>query len=184
MPIYPNPTPTDSLDMPRLTEAVKTEIVLLLAGFHSPTGVAVRLRVDLGIEVHRSQVIRYDPTKPCYEGGDRWREIFRRARERHIEEIASIPIAHMGFRLNQLQEIMFKAKDSGNIRLAMRAIAQAAREVGSNPIARAREPERPTMSMEEQRAAVARILDRALSQIGPEVGAARSSADTEAMPTS
>lgn len=167
--------------MPRLTEALKTEIVLLLAGFHSPTGVAVRLREDLGIEVHRSQVIWYDPTKPCYEGGDRWREIFWRARERHIEEIASIPIAHMGFRLNQLQNILFKAMDGGNYRLAMRALAQAAREVGSVPLERERAAERATMSMQEQRAAVARIIDSALSHIGPDVGAARSSPDSGAM---
>lgn len=168
--------------MPRLTEAVKTEIVLLLAAFHGPSGVAVRLRENLGIEVHRSQVIRYDASKPCYEGGDRWREIFWRARERHIEEIASIPIAHMGFRLNQLQEIMFEAKNSGNLRLAMRALAQAAREVGSNPIAREREPERATMSEEEQRAALARIFDRALGHVSPNASAARSSADPETIP--
>jgi hypothetical protein len=151
--------------MPVLKDPQKTEIVRLLAAFHTPTGVAVKLQEDIGICVDRAQVIRYDPTKPCYEGGDRWRAIFWEARKRYLQEIASIPIAHSGFRLNQIQIIFEEAERRGNYRLALRALEQAAREAqavqgaGGNL---ASQP--PHMEADEARRALKEYLKRSVEQ--------------------
>jgi len=151
--------------MPVLDDPQKTEIVRLLAAFHTPTGVAVKLREDVGICVDRAQVIRYDPTKPCFEGGDKWRAIFWEARKRYLQEIACIPISHSGFRLNQIQNIFDEAERRGNYRLALRALDQAAREAqavqhaGTNGATTS-----PSMSADEARSALKEYLRRSVEE--------------------
>jgi len=156
--------------MPHLTDAQKTHIVMLLATFDTPIAVVVRMREDAGIEIDRSQVIRYDPTKPCFEGSERWREIFWATRKAYLEQLDPIPIAHKAYRLNELQRIYGRASQSGNLVLAMATLRQAAEEVGgaltNEQTLNVRRPV-DEMTAEERRAAMTELVRKALSQKEP-----------------
>lgn len=160
--------------MAKLTDTEKHEIVILLARFTSYSDVAVIMSREHGIEIDRLQARTYDPENPRYAAGERWRQIFEAARTKYLEDIADIPIASQAFRLNQLNELFFKAKQQGNIALAMKLLDQAAAESG-----RIKPVESPTsydrhyselrnLTPEERRARVSEMLrdamDRAASK--------------------
>lgn len=115
--------------MADLDERTKLRIVLALAQFETPVDIAKELQSE-GIDTDRRQVGGYDPTRPYYEAGERWREIFNAERKRYIEDVQSVPIANQGFRLNALQKTYEKAAASGNRVLANQTLRQAAEEVG------------------------------------------------------
>jgi len=116
--------------MAALSDSEKHEIVTLLGQFVRPADVVIHIRQRFGVQIDRFQVRTYDPTNPRYEAGPNWRPIFDAAREAHLASIKAIPIAHKGYRLNTLQRILDAAMKAGNVRLAARILAQAAREAG------------------------------------------------------
>lgn len=151
--------------MAMLTDDQKLYVVQLLATFNSPTAVVMRLKEDASVEVDRSQVIRYDPTKPCFQGGDHWREIFTATRQAYLSTIQTIPIASKAFRLNELQRNYDKASRNGNIVLAISILRQAAEEsAGAVPnVEKDNIRERiAAMSPEERRAAAEEMIRRTL----------------------
>ncbi len=157
--------------MAKLSEREKEEIVTLLARFRSPAQVVVHMREHWGVEVDRFQVRSYDPTNARYEGGDKWRSVFEAARAAYLGSIEDVPIAHAGYRLNELQRNYDRASQAGNLVLANAILRQAAWEAGRIP---AREPlERNTaplavrdMTPEERRARMVEILNDALGRRG------------------
>lgn len=158
--------------MPKLTEAQKEEIVVLFATFKRPADVVVHMREEWGIEVSRYQVRCYDPSNPRYEAGDKWREVFTAHRKRYLEEVASVPIANQGFRMNLLNEMALKAFHKGEIALAAHVLEQAAKEMGrvlTNKsevrISDTRKPAARDMTPEDRKHAMADLIRQAMEQM-------------------
>lgn len=117
--------------MAKLSERAKVFVVQALACRMSPTDVALQVKQELGIQIGREHVNRYDPTK----GGradlsPHLRAIFWATRERFFAEIALIPIAQQAVRLRALQREFERAKARGDVPLLLKLLEVAAKEVG------------------------------------------------------
>jgi len=152
--------------MAKLEDCHKQFIVDQLAEFRTAAEVSRLLREEWGVEVNRFQVRTYDPTKPAYAGGDKWREIFNAKRKAYLGSFDGLPIASDGFRLREMQAFYFSARDKGNVGLSMKILKEAgeltsriASKIPPNMIPR---PAHYDMTMEEKRAAVADMLRKAL----------------------
>lgn len=166
----------------RLSEQEKHVIVTLLAQFHRPADVVVQLREHFGVEVDRFQVRSYDPTNPRYEAGEKWRSIFKIAREAHLRSVDDVPIAHLAYRLGELQKLYERAAQAGNLVLASALLRQAAWETcgmkAARPAPSAADQFGPaSMSAAERRERVGDMLKAALEQAGtaPQISIPRSS---------
>lgn len=115
-----------------LSEHDKHTVVILLARFESPAAVAVQMRELYGVNTDRFQVRTYDPTCNRYEAGQRWQSVFWGERDRYLNELSEVPIAHKAYRLAMLQRILDRAMHDGNFRLAKATLRQAAEEVGDS----------------------------------------------------
>lgn len=116
--------------MADLTEPQKYEIVEALACYCEPSTIIARFRLEHGLNLTHKQVGRYDPTRPYYEAGDKWRDIFDARRKKYLENVASHPNAHQGYRLGLLQEGIEAAKKAKNWPLVAQLLEQSANEVG------------------------------------------------------
>lgn len=157
--------------MAELTEPQKREIVEGLAAFQSPTSIIDHFRSVHGLELTHKQVGRYDPTRPYFDAGERWRAIFEARRRTSLESIADVPVAHKAYRLSILQEGVEVARAAGNWGLVMQLLKQAAREVGGALTNERIESaaDRPLaardMTQEERKAALAEIIEKAADQM-------------------
>lgn len=116
--------------MAELTEPQKLEIVEALACFRSTTEIIKHFETVHDLKLPHDQVGTYDPTRPYYKAGDKWREIFEARRKAYLEDVATVPNANQGFRLNELHTLYEKAKSAGNLVLAAQLLEQSAKEVG------------------------------------------------------
>lgn len=117
--------------MATLNDAHKRVIVQALACWDTPTEVSELMREQFGIEVPRTQVAQYDPTKVAGQGlAKKWRELFDATRKRFREEVAEIPIADQAFRLRALGKIYDRHMSRGNVVGAAGVLEQAAKESG------------------------------------------------------
>jgi hypothetical protein len=105
-----------------LSEHHKEAIVLLLARYRTPAEVALVMREEFELELAIQQIVKYDPSRPVYEAGERWLPVF--------EAAAAVPVANQGFRLNLLQQGIDAAKKSKNWKLVAELTEQASKEVG------------------------------------------------------
>lgn len=115
--------------MAELSEAQKLEIVTRLARFDVPMEI-VNDFGSRGVQVTPTQVGTYDPTRSYYEAGDKWREIFDAARKVYLEEVATLPMANQGFRLNELHRLYHKALSKNLFSVAQSLLEQASKESG------------------------------------------------------
>lgn len=151
--------------MAKLEDHHKQFIVEQLAEFRTAAEVSRLLKEEWGVEVDRFQVRTYDPSKVAYAGSDKWREIFDARRKAYLNQRNDLPILSDIFRLRQLQDLYFKARDSGNMGLALKILQQA--EDASEAI-NARQPKEDDrqsfrgMTPDERRQAVAEMLREAL----------------------
>lgn len=114
-----------------LKDAHKRFIVQALACWDSPQDVADAVKVDFGLDVHRSQVAQYDPTKVAGQKlAKKWVDLFEATRKRFREEVAEIPIADQAFRLRALGKIYERHLSRGNVVGAAAVLEQAAKEAG------------------------------------------------------
>ena len=116
--------------MAELDSEQKLAIVQALACFTTPAEVTVMMKEQFDLEVVIQQVVKYDPTKPSYQGAEKWRELFNETRKAYIEQVSEVPIANQGYRLQQLQKNLDKAVKAKNFVLANATLKQAAEEVG------------------------------------------------------
>lgn len=116
--------------MKRLPERVKRRIVEHLACFYSHAEVVHLIEQEFQITLTSRHVRAYDPTSFQCAASDRLRTYHATVRERIANEVATIPIAHRAFRLQELQNIYDKAASAGNVEMAARTLEQAAKEVG------------------------------------------------------
>ena len=116
--------------MERLTENTKRRIVEHLACYRSHAETAQLVNEEFEISLTPRHIRAYDPNTFQYAGSQRWIDYFGLVREKFALEIGSSAISHRAYRLNQLQELFYDAKDNGNLRQAMKMLEQAAKEVG------------------------------------------------------
>jgi hypothetical protein len=117
--------------MAKLTDAHKRFIVQALACWDSPQEVADAVKVEFGLDAHRSQVAQYDPTKAAGQKlAKKWVDLFEATRKRFREEVAEIPIADQAFRLRALGKIYERHLSRGNVVGAAAVLEQAAKEAG------------------------------------------------------
>lgn len=117
--------------MAKLTDKQKLFIVKALACYDTPTQVAAAVKEEFGIEVARTQVSKYDPTKEA--GCDlsaKLCAIFDATRAGFIEQVKDIPISSQAFRLRALGRMLNKVESQGNVPLAAQILEQAAKEAG------------------------------------------------------
>lgn len=109
----------------------KRFIVESLAAFCSPTEVAHAVKENYGLTMSPQAVQCYDPTRRAgYRLNDDLYEIFKRAREKHLEQIGNIGIAHRRFRLEKLDEAVRELRDKGAYLQMAKLLEIAAKEVG------------------------------------------------------
>lgn len=142
--------------MATLTDGVKRFIVQALACFDTPTQVAVAVKEEFGVDVHRSQIAQYDPTRAAGEKlAGRWRVLFADTRSRFRQEVSEIPIANRSYRLRALSRLAEKAENMRNLALTAQLYEQAAKECGDMYVNRKIEPDKPLGSLADQQHAVA-----------------------------
>lgn len=119
--------------MAELTDQIKEGIVIQLARFRRPAEVSVWVREEFGIDLGENavqQIVKYDPTRPAFDAGEKWRPIFEAAREDYLTNVKAVPAANQGYRLSILQRGIEDAVSKKNWRLAADLTEQAAKEVG------------------------------------------------------
>lgn len=160
--------------MAEFTEAQKLEIVTMLACFREPATIVKHLGDEYGIETDTRQIGAYDPTRSYYDAGDKWRDIFDAKRKQYIEEVASVPSANQGFRLNLLHEQIVKAAREDKPALMAQLLEQVAKEVGGVltnmrdvRIDDNRRPRVSEMSAEDRKAMLAGLIAEAMAKRDP-----------------
>jgi len=152
--------------MAKLEDCHKQFIVEQLAEFRSAAEVSRLLREEFDVEVDRFQVRSYNPDSARYAGGDKWREIFDARRRGYLGKVENLPIASDAFRLRQLEDFYFRARDMGNMVLALKILKQAEEATekinARQPKAEERGGSFRDMTPEERRQAVANMLREAL----------------------
>ena len=108
----------------------KLEVVTMLACFRDLKTVQDHFRDEHQLELSMRQIGSYDPTRTYYEAGENFRALFDAKRAAYLQEVASIPIANQGFRLNLLNEQAMKAFKENKPALGAQLLEQAAKEVG------------------------------------------------------
>jgi hypothetical protein len=116
--------------MAHLTREQQVFVVLQLACFCTPTEIVRSVSEMFGVTINRQQAYKYSPTGNA-RLTERWRHLFAETRAAFIADAAIVGIAHRSYRLNQLQELLDKARRSGNDSLAAQLLQHAAREVGN-----------------------------------------------------
>ena len=155
--------------MADLTDDQKLEIVAALACFREPAAIIAHFQSEHGLDLTHKQIGRYDPHRSYYAGGEKWRGIFDAKRKAYLEEIASVPIANQGFRLNVLNEMAQKALRENKPALVAQLLKQAAEEVGGAltnqrgfHVEENRRQRVADMTPEDRRAAMAELIRQAM----------------------
>lgn len=116
--------------MADLTNAAKVRLVTLLAQFSTASDAARIVSDEFGVTLTRAQAWKYDATRSGCNTSPRLRLLFAEIRERWLNDLSSIPIAHQGHRLRALNRLASKMELAGDHAGAMKALEQAARETG------------------------------------------------------
>jgi hypothetical protein len=115
----------------KLTDETKAFVVKALACWDPPSVVARALQEEYGVELARSSVEAYDPTRRAGRRlAERWRQLFQDTRSAFLEDASAIGVAHQVVRLRALDRMAQEAEAAGDFALAARLLAQAAREWG------------------------------------------------------
>lgn len=117
--------------MATLSGEVKAFIVQSLACFDTPSMVVESVKKEYGLAISRQQVESHDPTKANGKGlAEKWKELFKKTRERFQTEISDIPIANKAYRLRTLDRMAANTEKMRNFALTAQLIEQAAKECG------------------------------------------------------
>jgi len=117
--------------MARLSAPMQLAIVRGLACFDTPSEVAAAVKEEFGVDITRQQVATYDPTKAAGRNvSAKLRAVFDASRQAFLTDMDDIPISHLSYRLQRLQQQLEKAEERGNIAMAAALLEQAAKECG------------------------------------------------------
>ncbi|PPD54456.1 MAG: hypothetical protein CTY12_02985 [Methylotenera sp.] len=140
--------------MTLLKNEVKIYIVQALASYDTPQQVADAVYEEYGIEIDRSQVQQYDPTKVAGKTlGKKHSDLFYETRKKFLNELANIPISHKVFRLRSLQRMHDFHMSRKNYIAAQSVLEQAAKEVGqlyTNKIQHGGDKDNPMLAFFQQ----------------------------------
>ena len=115
----------------RLTDDVRSFIVVANACFDPPAVVAAAVKNEFGEVVSPQAIEAYDPTKRAGRIlSKKWRALFAETRKAFLEDTSKIGISHKAVRLRALQRMADKAESMGNMALAAQLHEQAAKECG------------------------------------------------------
>jgi len=126
----PNLPPVRRSTRPHLPVAAKHRIVQLFAQFHKVNEVRDVITEEFGLTLSNESLRHYDPMSPKCAMSVRLRELYREARERHLNDISSIGVAHQVHRLRVLDRMVHKAENKEQFSLAAQLLKQAAEEMG------------------------------------------------------
>jgi hypothetical protein len=113
-----------------LPHEAKTRLITLLAQFSGPAEAARTVSKEFGVTLTRAQAWKYDPTRRGCKISSRLRELFHVVRDQYLSEVQRIGIAHSSHRLRVLDRLVPKLIERGDYNGAIRALEQAAKEVG------------------------------------------------------
>jgi hypothetical protein len=117
--------------MARLNKRVKLYIVRSLATYETPSETARGVQEEFGIEVTKQQCEAYDPTKKTGQDlSEEFKAEFYRVRKEMNDNLSSIPIANIAYRLMRLQKFIDLAQFKANPVIVPSLMEQAAKEVG------------------------------------------------------
>lgn len=117
--------------MARLNKRVKLYIVRSLATYETPSETARGVQEEFGIEVTKQQCEAYDPTKKTGQDlSEEFKTEFYRVRKEMNDNLSSIPIANIAYRLMRLQKFIDLAQFKENPVIVPSLMEQAAKEVG------------------------------------------------------
>lgn len=117
--------------MARLNKRVKLYIVRSLATYETPSETARGVQEEFGIEVTKQQCEAYDPTKKTGQDlSEEFKAEFYRVRKEMNDNLSSIPIANIAYRLMRLQKFIDLAQFKENPVIVPSLMEQAAKEVG------------------------------------------------------
>lgn len=112
---------------------VQTFVVQQLAMYNTPQEIARLVKEIFDQEISRQLVASYDPSKPNYSAGKKWKALFYRERESHLSDVKKIPVANQAYRLRVIQNQIDRLLSSGgstNVKLLQSLLEQAAKEIG------------------------------------------------------
>lgn len=113
-----------------LPMTIKRFVTMCLACFDTPTETQQKVRQEFSVVVSRQAVHKYDPTRVAGETlSEELRTLFFDTRERFIEELEKLPLAHRATRLRRLESVYDEARDKGDRKSALAALALAAKEM-------------------------------------------------------
>lgn len=114
-----------------LTEDTKITLVQALACYDTPSQAAEAVAQAHGVKIGRDQAIKYDPTKPAGKNlSKKLRDIFHQTRKSFLEDVSTIPVAQLSYRLRILQRNIERAESRGNAAMVATLLEQAAKEMG------------------------------------------------------
>ncbi|MFA3599889.1 DUF2280 domain-containing protein [Acinetobacter baumannii] len=117
--------------MARLNKRVKLYIVRSLATYETPSETARGVQEEFGIEVTKQQCEAYDPTKKTGQDlSEEFKAEFYRVRKEMNDNLSSIPIANIAYRLKRLQRFIDLEQFKENPVIVPSLMEQAAKEVG------------------------------------------------------
>ncbi len=120
-----------AITAPKLTFALKVEVVRRLAAFEQPHAIAKAMKEDFGIEITPQAIAFYDPTRySSSPRSKRWSDLFWQMRAEVIAHIADVGAAHRAVRLRWLDQMARAQIDKGDTAEARALLKQAADEVG------------------------------------------------------
>lgn len=116
--------------MSDLSHEAKVRLITLMAQFCGPSEAAKIVSDEYGVTIDRRTAWKYDASKKGCSVSARYRRMFQEIRERWLNDMATIPISHQGHRLRLLDRLAIKLESEGDYGGALKAIEQAAKEVG------------------------------------------------------
>lgn len=114
--------------MAQLTPEVQSFIVAEFARAKRGGQIVKSVKKEFGLALDRQQVWHYHPDNPKL--AKQWRELYRDCRDKITTNLVSSVGGFKSFRLDQLVELYWDAKESGNSVHAADLLKQMAQEVG------------------------------------------------------
>ena len=125
----PKPKPKHNRNEPKLTDAVRAQIVVRLALYDPVSDITADVKA-IGFNITHQAISKYNPENNI-KLAQRWRDLFENTRKKWSEEVMAEPIAQRAFRLRRLGQIHERAMQRGAYVVAANMLEQAAKEVGN-----------------------------------------------------
>jgi hypothetical protein len=116
----------------KLTEEQREYVVHRLAAYDPPSAVQRGLLEEFGVDVTRSSIQLYNPTKRAGARlGEKWKALFHATREALHRRSAEIGASHVLVRIRWREHMALEAMEAGNFPLANDILDRIAEEVGN-----------------------------------------------------